>query len=266
MLKQEPWIGYVKPGRIFGNLYFVGTHPTSVHLVDTGDGLLLIDTGCLSNLYLVIQNIWEMGFNPKDIKYILHSHGHFDHVNGTAALANMTGATTYLGKDDLCLVTGEINPFSIPVRPFKPDVLINDGDVLTFGNTTVKCVSSPGHTDGVMSFFFDVTDGVKTYRAGMHGGVGLVTLNKKFLTEQNLPFENRQKYLDSLEKLKSEHVDIFIGNHVGNNDTEGKLKRAELEAENPFIDPNEWQAFLVECRKNMEQLIEQEAKEEEESI
>jgi metallo-beta-lactamase class B len=100
----------------------------------------------------------------------------------------------------------------------------------------------------------------------MHGGVGLVTPNKKFLTEQNLPFENRQKYLDSLEKLKSEHVDIFIGNHVGNNDTEGKLKRAELEAENPFIDPNEWQAFLVECRKNMEQLIEQEAKEEKESI
>ena len=53
---------------------------------------------------------------------------------------------------------------------------------------------------------------------------------------------------------------------MGNNDTEGKLKRAELEEENPFIDSNEWQAFLVECRKNMEQLIEQEAKEEKESI
>ncbi len=262
MLSKDPWLGYVNPGRIFGNLYFIGTKPTSVHLIDTGDGLMLIDTGCLENLYLVIQNMWELGFNPKDIKYILISHGHFDHMNATAALVNMTGAKTFLGEDDLWLVTGEVNHCTLPLRPFKPDVLLKDGDIITLGNTSVRCVSSPGHTDGVMSFFFDVTDGEKTLRAGMHGGVGLNTLNKEFLAKWGLPFENRQKYFDSLKKLASEKVDIFIGNHVGNNDTVGKLERAETETENPFIDPEEWQRFLLSCQKKLEDLIEKENSEE----
>ena len=249
MLEKDPWIGYVKPGRIFGNLYFVGTHPSSVHLIDTGDGLMLIDTGYLSNLYLVIQNIWELGFNPKDIKYILHSHGHYDHINGTAALVHMTGAKTYIAEADLGIVRGEMDrAFTVAARPFVPDVLLHDGDVITCGNTTVKCVATPGHTDGVMSFFFNVTDGERVLRAGMHGGVGLNTLNSEFLIKNHLPFENRQMYFDSLEKVKDEHVDIFIGNHVGNNDTEGKLKRAETESENPFINPDEWGIFLANCR------------------
>ena len=261
MLKKEPWIGYIEPARIFGNLYFVGTHPSSVHLIDTDDGLMLIDTGYLDNLYLTVHNIWKMGFDPKDIKYIILSHGHYDHVNGAAALVALTGAKTFLGKDDHLLVTGEVNHFSTHVRPLKPDVLLNDGDVIVLGNTSVRCVSTPGHTDGTMSFFFDVTDGKKTYRAGMFGGAGLNTLNREFLTDNSLPFENRTKYFNSIERLKKEKVDIFLGNHVGNNDTEGKLKRlAESAESNPFIAPDEWQIFLESCREKLIALIEEEKK------
>ena len=65
MLKQNPWEGYVKPGRIFGNLYFVGTKPSSTHIIDTGDGLILIDPGHLENFYLVVNNIWELGFTQR---------------------------------------------------------------------------------------------------------------------------------------------------------------------------------------------------------
>ena len=261
MLAKDPWVGYVKPGRIFGNLYFVGTHPTSVHLIDTGEGLILIDTGCLTNLYLVIQNIWELGFNPMDIKYLVHSHGHFDHVNGTAALVHMTGAKTFLGRADHWLVTGEVNHCTQKVRPFEPDVLLDDGDVITLGNTSIKCVASPGHTEGVMSFFFDVTDGERTLRAGMHGGLGLVSLKREFLIRNNLPFDCREKYFASLERLKEEHVDIFIGNHVGNNDTEGKLARVHAGEKDAFIDPNEWLPFLENCRIKLVELIEKEAAE-----
>ena len=70
MTKDKPWIGYVKPGRIFGNLYFVGTRPASTHIIDTGEGLIMIDPGYHDSLYLVIQNMWELGLNPKDIKYL----------------------------------------------------------------------------------------------------------------------------------------------------------------------------------------------------
>ena len=259
MLKEDAWLGYIKPEKIFGNLYFCGTIPSSVHLVDTGDGLLLIDSGYYNNLYLVIQNIWELGFNPKDIKYIIHSHGHFDHVNATSALVNMTGAKTYISEDDLDIINGEHDRcFSIAVRPFKPDVLLHDGDVLTFGNTTVRCISTPGHTDGTMTFIFNVTDGNKTYVAGMHGGVGLNTLTSEFITRNGFSFENRQKYFDSLDKLECEKVDIVLGNHVGQNDTVGKLKKVAEGNKDAFVDPSEWKSFLAKYRTKLKKLIESE--------
>ena len=255
MLKKDPWLGYVVPGKIFGNLYFVGSHPASTHLIDTGEGLILIDPGYIDTLYLVIENIWELGFNPRDIKYIVISHGHGDHMNGTKALVELTGAKTFIGKDDLHLVTQKTSPAGGIIYPFEPDVLLSDGDVISLGNTSIRFVSTPGHTNGTMSMFFDVTDGTRTLRAGMHGGVGLNTLSREYLSRTGEPFDNRNKYFASLEKLKSEKVDIFIGNHVGNNDTEGKLARARCETENPFIDPEEWGIFLEKCRKKLEELI-----------
>ena len=129
----------------------------------------------------------------------------------------------------------------------------------------MRCVSTPGHTDGVMSFFFDVSDGERTLRAGMHGGVGLNTLTAEFLTQNGLPFENRDKYFASLEKLSVEKVDIPLGNHVGQNNTEGKIAQLETATQNPFIDPTEWQAFLKSCRKKLEKLIASEAAEKKEN-
>ncbi|MBQ9777404.1 MAG: MBL fold metallo-hydrolase [Clostridia bacterium] len=257
MLKpnKKPWDGYVAPGRIFGNLYFVGSHPASTHLIDTGDGLILIDPGYIDTLYLVIQNMWELGFDPRDIKYIVVSHGHGDHMNGTKALTALCGAKTFLGKDDLDKALCPVSPTGCSVYPFTPDVLLSDGDEISLGNTTIRFVSTPGHTDGTMSMFFDVTDGERTLRAGMHGGVGLNTLSREYLTKAGEPFDHRDKYFASLERLKSEKVDIFIGNHVGNNDTEGKLARVHKGETDAFIDPEEWGRFLEKCRANLEKLI-----------
>ena len=258
MYKKEPQLGYVKPGRIFGNLYFVGSHPASTHLIDTGDGLILIDPGYIDTFYLVIQNIWELGFNPRDIKYIVISHGHGDHMNATKALVALTGAKTFLGKPDLELVSQVENATGVRIYPFTPDVLLEDGDEIELGNTKMRFVASPGHTLGTMSIFFDVTDGTRTVRAGMHGGVGLNTLNREFLDRTGTPYENRDLYFQSLARLKSEHVDVFIGNHVGNNDTEGKLARVHEGDADAFLDPEAWPRFLDSCREKLLALIEKE--------
>ena len=254
MLKGDTWEGYIKPSEIFGNLYFVGTRPASTHIIDTGDGLMLIDPGYQESLYLVINNIWQVGLNPKDIKYILLTHCHYDHVDATKALVKLTGAKVYFPALDLPLYNGEI--FHYPFKPFDIDVLINDGDIFTFGNTTVKCVSTPGHTDGTTSYFFDVTDGKDICRAGMHGGVGYNTLKSDFLKANSLSGDCRQKYIYGLDKVLNEKVDITLGNHVGQNNTEGKLARLGLEDKNPFIDPAEWQRFIANCKNGMLELIE----------
>ncbi|MBR4310536.1 MAG: hypothetical protein IKT79_05865, partial [Akkermansia sp.] len=126
-----------------------------------------------------------------------------------------------------------------------PDVEVNDGDVFTFGSTTVRAVSIPGHTEGATCYFFPVTDGANTYTAGLHGGAGTNTIQPSFRQEFGVDY--RQSFLDSIEKVWNEKVDIFLGNHAHQNNLETKY--AQMTAENnPFIDSAAWQAFLEKFR------------------
>lgn len=84
-MMESPWLGKMRPFRIVGNVYFIGTFQASTHLIDTGDGLIVIDPGYNDSFYLVINSIYELGFSPKDIKYIVNTHWHGDHTEATAA-------------------------------------------------------------------------------------------------------------------------------------------------------------------------------------
>ena len=103
----HPWKGYTEPFRIFGNLYFVGTVPASTHIIDTGAGLIMIDPGYPQSLYLVIDNMYRLGLDPHDIKIIVITHGHYDHLGAARALVEMTGAKTYIGKEDVTYANGK---------------------------------------------------------------------------------------------------------------------------------------------------------------
>ena len=257
--REEVYEAYIKPKRIFGNLYFVGIRAVCTHLIDTGAGLIIIDPGYYESLQIIIKKIEELGFTISDIKYIVVSHAHFDHMDSVEELAFMTGAKTFIGKDDLPLLTGEA--FHYNLKPFKPDVLLSDGDVISLGKTNIRCVATPGHTEGTMSFFFDVTDGEKTYRAGMFGGAGCNTLERDFIISRNLSLDVRQKYIDSIKKIKDETVELFLGNHLGNNQTEEKLLLLDTSEVNPFIENSqkEWEAFLDGRLLAIRRIIEKES-------
>ena len=57
---KYPWLGKMTPFKIFGNTYFVGTYQASCHLIDTGDGLIMIDPGYTKTAYLVINSIYHL--------------------------------------------------------------------------------------------------------------------------------------------------------------------------------------------------------------
>ncbi len=253
MTYEKIWEKYIRPSRLIGNLYFVGTYEASTHLIDTGDGLILIDPGYYDSFFMVVNNIWQLGFKPTDIKYILVSHAHHDHMDATDALVRLSGAKTFVGKDDMPLLSGEL--YHYPIRPFKPDYLLSDNDVVSLGNTKITCLSTPGHTDGTMSFFFDVQEDGKTYRAGMFGGAGCNTLVRKFLDDRKLPDDSREKFLNSVNRLLQEKVDVFIGNHVGNNNTDKKIEMLGKTKTNPFIVPGEWQEFLTKRKERVTEII-----------
>jgi metallo-beta-lactamase class B len=93
---MHPWDYAVEPFCIAGNLYYVGNRDVSSHLIDTGEGLILLDTAFPQTVYLLLESIRRLGYDPDDIHTIVHCHGHYDHFGGTRALVELTGARTAL--------------------------------------------------------------------------------------------------------------------------------------------------------------------------
>lgn len=259
----HPWEGYMPPFRIWGNIYFVGTRPASTHIIDTGEGLIMIDSGYQHSLYLVLENMRKLGLDPMDIKYIVHTHGHIDHCGATRALVEMTGAKTFIGEPDKDYVNGAL-PLSwaaelkLDLEAFEADVLVNDGDTITLGNTILTAIASPGHTPGAMSYIFEVQEGERKLIAGIHGGAGINSLRKTFLTRYNLPFTYRDDYFATMDKLKTIPVDVYLGNHVGQNQTPKKYQQLIAGNKDAFVDPTGWAKFADSCKKNLAEMIEKE--------
>jgi metallo-beta-lactamase class B len=252
---MRPWEFAVEPFCIAGNLYYVGNRDVSSHLIDTGEGLILLDTAFPQTVYLLLESIRKLGYDPQDIRTIVHCHGHYDHFGGTRAIVELTGARTALGRQDIDILTDrpELSwapEYGVPFyETFDVDIPLADGDVIALGNTAIECVHIPGHTPGAMAYFFQVEDEGKTYTAGIHGGPGLNTLTDEYLEQYNLPFSRRADYMASLRRLQARSVDLFIGAHPAQNDTLTKMLRLNArdqsgEAENPFVDGTAWPAFL----------------------
>ena len=259
----HPWEGYIPPFQLWGNLYFVGTYHASTHIIDTGKGLIMLDSGYQHSLYLVLENMRKLGLDPMDIKYIVHTHGHIDHCGATQALVQMTGAKTFLSEADKDYMNGTVDlswatELELDLEEFEADVLVNDGDTITLGNTTLTAVATPGHTPGSMSYLFNVTDGEKTLVAGLHGGAGLNTFSKTFLDKYNLPYSYRDDYFRSMERLKTLKVDIFLGNHAWQNQTREKQALVATGDKDAFVDPNAWAAFAEQCQQKLRDFIEKE--------
>ena len=259
----HPWEGYMEPFRLWGNIYFVGTKPASTHIIDTGEGLIMIDSGYQHSLYLVLENMRKVGLDPMDIKYIVHTHGHIDHCGATRALVEMTGAKTFLGEPDKDYVNGVLDlswakELDLVLEEFQPDVLINDGDTITLGNTTLTAIATPGHTPGATGFAFETEQDGRKLIAFIHGGAGINSVKKRFLDKYNLPYSYRDDYLNTVEKLKKLKVDIYLGNHAGQNQTPQKYQQLLAGNKDAFVDPTGLAKFVEQCRTRLLAQIEEE--------
>ena len=249
-----PTLTKVRPFRIISNVYFVGTKEASSHLIDTGDGLILIDTGYAESAPLVEESIRALGFCVSDVKIILHSHGHADHTHATPALLEVAKeAKTYLGREDVRYLCNR----------FTPDFFYEDGGVISLGNTSITTLFTPGHTEGSYSFFFNVTEDGVTYRAGMFGGAGPRQLRLDYMRrpDRNVSYLNRGRFFDSIERLLKERVDIPLGNHTWHNRTLEKGLEVGKSEKNPFIAEGEWERFLESSKEALLVLMAEDTRE-----
>lgn len=256
-----PAIMRSEPFRIADGLYYVGDRKVCVHLIETAEGLVLIDSGYPGAAHLLVDSIWRAGFDPANVRWILHSHGHMDHFGASEDFRLMYGTKLAIGAAEAeslrkypkrAMMEWGANPYA-PVPAFDRE--LEDGEIFEFGGVKIRCVLTPGHTPGVMSFFFDVTDNGKTYLAGTFGGAGTNILLTDLTTYNEYPADTPQIMLESIQLLRREPVMIHLGNHPYNSKTFEKRERQQKEGGNPFIDATSWPAFLDEIQQNVEKVV-----------
>jgi metallo-beta-lactamase class B len=249
---RDPSSGYIAPFKIADNLYYVGDRWVCVYLLCSGDQLMLIDSGYPHTLHLLTDSIYRLGFKPDNLRWILHTHEHFDHFGASREFKHLYGcklAISAAGADalrerpDRALLDWGPNPNA---QPPQFDKVLLDGQRFEFGNFSIDCVLTPGHSTGTMSFFFDVTHEQKTYRAGLYGGAGMITVWREHLARYALPQSLPEQFIGSLKKVADEPVELMLANHPRQGRMIEKRERQLKNGQNPFIDAAEWPAFIAQ--------------------
>jgi len=207
---RETW--YAEPARVFDNLYFVGGKIHSSWALQTREGIILIDTIYPYNSEaLVVGGLQKLGLDPRDIKYVLISHAHADHIGGAEMLQKRYGARIVMGGPDWDWV--ERYPNRYKTMAPKRDIVATDGMKITLGGTTVTVWLTPGHTPGTLSYTFTVPDRGRPVNVAYSGGTAFNFVN-------NTPdpgIRNFQTYIESqrrmAEKAAAAGATVLLSNH-----------------------------------------------------
>src|SRR5882757_3835115 len=157
---QESWSRDYEPFRIAGNLYYVGTYDLASYLITTPQGHILINTGLAESAALIRAHVEKLGFKFTDIKILLATHAHYDHVGAMAAVKKMTGAKLMIEEKDAPVMADGGNSDYVfggkgsTFLPVKADRLLHDHDTVTLGGMHLLVLHHPGHTKGACSFLF----------------------------------------------------------------------------------------------------------------
>ena len=247
--------------RLIGNIYYVGAKNIASYLVVTPKGDILIDTGTTEMTPVIRNNVEKLGFKLGDVKIMLSSHAHFDHVGGQAAMKKLTGAKVMAIKQDAeALEAGkDLSPLGDEGwTPVKVDRVLKDGDTVSLGGTTLRAVWAPGHTPGCTVWTTDVTDAGKRYNVaifgcgGPNGGVKLVG-NPKFPTLVD-------DTMNTFRKLKALKPDIYVTGHPQMLFA-GKIERMKNnERPHPLLDPGSqaWEKMLDDAQAAFAKRVAQE--------
>jgi len=203
---------YAEPARVFDNLYFVGGKVHSAWALTTREGIILIDTIYPYNSEeLIIGGMRKLGLDPKNIKYVLVSHAHGDHIGGAEMLQTRYGVRVVMGGPDWDWVAKYPNRYKT-MAP-KRDIAATDGMKITLGDTTVTIWLTPGHTPGTLSYTFTVLDRGRPVNVAYSGGTAFNFVN-------NAPdpgIKNFQTYIDSQKhmaaKAASTVATVLLSNH-----------------------------------------------------
>ena len=252
------WDQPAPPVRIHGNTYLVGTCGISSILIVGDEGNVLIDGGTEKGAEVIAANIRSLGFKLKDIRYLLMSHEHFDHVGGIARLQQLTGATLVTSAPAEQVlntgVPGTDDPQGGMHKPFRAanvGRVIGDGGDVRLGNIRLFAMTTPGHTPGALSWRWESCD----------GGVCRTIVYADSLSpisRDDYKFSDHPAYLaayrDSIAKIAASRCEILLTPHPSASDMKERMTGKEK-----LFDPEGCKAYAASLSKRLDDRLAKEA-------
>ena len=257
---QKPFPGF----KIVGNFYYVGTYDLGCYLIDTGQGLILINTGIEGSFPLIKESIEKLGFKLSDIKIVTSTHGHRDHVGDIAAFQKVSYAKVYMEERDVQTLEtgGNIDYRQTKGRgfyvypPIKVDVKTKPGDHIKLGNTDLTIRQAFGHTPGAVSFTFNVQDGGKNYNVLIYNSDG-INQGVKLLDSPGYP-TNVEDFASTLKEQAAYKPDIWVSSHAGQFNLHQVYKPGDPYNPARFGDLAAYQKKIADTTRNYEKQLAEE--------
>ena len=232
-LAQRDWNAPFPAHRVIDNIYFVGTEALGTFLVTTSAGHILINSNFEATVPSIRRGVEELGFAFDDIRIVLGSHAHGDHMQADALVKALTGAQVMVMREDV----EQLRAMQPGGKEHPIDRILEGGDRVTLGDTALVAHHTPGHTKGCTSWGLEVAENGETYDALIVCSFGV---NANYILVDNPDYPQiADDYRATFAKARALPVDIFLGAHGSWYDLATKyeqLQTRDPEDLNPFID------------------------------
>ncbi len=260
-ITNEEWSKAYPPFRIVGNLYYVGTYDLACYLITTPNGNILINTGLANSEKQIKDNIKKLGFKFSDIKILLNTQAHYDHLGAMAAIKKQTRAKLFVNEKDAAEVkSGGSSDYAIgggssTFVPLTANRLLQNNDVIKLGGMQLVMLHHPGHTKGSSSFLFTVTDEKKSYKV-------LIANLPTIVTDSSFAAIPSYKtiaadYAYTLKAMKNISFDIWLASHASQFELHGKHKPGDAYNPAAFIDQEGYDAAMSDLQKDYDEKMQQ---------
>jgi len=227
------WDEWDKPGppfRIFGNSYYVGTCGITAILVTGDKGHILIDGSTEAGADIIATNIQSLGFSLKDVKILLHSHEHLDHVGGLAKLQQLSGARLLASAEAApVLETGIAADKDPQVGLHKPfpaaqvNGIVRGGETVKLAKLALTPIATPGHTAGALSWQWQSCEGERCLSIVYADSLSPMSNDSYHFSDHPVYLKN---YRVGLDKLTALDCSILLSPHPSLVNMRGRLSVA----------------------------------------
>jgi metallo-beta-lactamase class B len=238
------WNKPFPPHKIIGNLYFVGTDNLGTFLITTPQGHILINSDFESTVPQIRTSVEMLGFKFTDVKILLGSHAHGDHMEGDALFKELSGAQVMAIEQDVPALQA-MKPGG---KPHPIDKVLRDGEEVKLGGATLTAHLTPGHTKGCTTWTTRIEESGKSYNVVIVCSVG-VNAGVILVGNKDYP-QIADDYMRSFKILRTLPCDVFLGAHGAFYGLAAKYAKVGKTDTNPFIDPTGYRAYIDTMEKN----------------